>query len=156
MGTSGSRRRWPTGVELSRYCRTALERLDWMEPEALTTPQRFSPSFLPDGDQFLVTETATASTWKTDRGGTPDRIRTCDPGIRNAVLYPAELRARAAPQGSVWGGSRPLPGGLLRYGESGEFVRCMGSQARNQGNDVSLLGEGVEFFRRQVLAGHPH
>ncbi len=26
--------------------------------------------------------------------GAPDRIRTCDPGIRNPVLYPTELRAR--------------------------------------------------------------
>ncbi len=26
------------------------------------------------------------------RNGDPDRIRTCDPQIRNLVLYPAELR----------------------------------------------------------------
>jgi hypothetical protein len=25
--------------------------------------------------------------------GAPDRIRTCDPCLRRAVLYPAELRA---------------------------------------------------------------
>ncbi len=25
-------------------------------------------------------------------GGDPDRIRTCDPQIRNLMLYPAELR----------------------------------------------------------------
>ena len=25
--------------------------------------------------------------------GAPDRIRTCDPQIRNLVLYPSELRA---------------------------------------------------------------
>ncbi len=28
------------------------------------------------------------------RTGAPDRIRTCDPCLRRAVLYPAELRAR--------------------------------------------------------------
>ena len=28
--------------------------------------------------------------------GDPDRIRTCDPEIRNLVLYPAELRDRYA------------------------------------------------------------
>ena len=28
--------------------------------------------------------------------GAPGRIRTCDPEIRNLVLYPAELRARWA------------------------------------------------------------
>ncbi len=28
------------------------------------------------------------------RGGDPDRIRTCDPQIRNLMLYPAELRDR--------------------------------------------------------------
>ncbi len=27
-------------------------------------------------------------------GGAPDRIRTCDPCLRRAILYPAELRAR--------------------------------------------------------------
>ena len=27
--------------------------------------------------------------------GVPDRIRTCDPQIRNLVLYPAELRGHA-------------------------------------------------------------
>ena len=27
--------------------------------------------------------------------GAPDRIRTCDPQIRNLVLYPTELRALA-------------------------------------------------------------
>jgi micrococcal nuclease len=38
--------------------------------------------------------------------GAPDRIRTCDPGIRNPVLYPAELRAR--PEGHITGAtSRP-------------------------------------------------
>ncbi len=26
--------------------------------------------------------------------GDPDRIRTCDPQIRNLMLYPAELRGR--------------------------------------------------------------
>jgi hypothetical protein len=30
--------------------------------------------------------------WKED--GTPGRIRTCDPCLRRAVLYPSELRAR--------------------------------------------------------------
>src|SRR5208337_4060458 len=29
--------------------------------------------------------------------GVPDRIRTCDPQIRNLVLYPAELRGHAPP-----------------------------------------------------------
>jgi hypothetical protein len=28
-----------------------------------------------------------------DRNGAPDRIRTCDPSLRRAVLYPTELRA---------------------------------------------------------------
>ena len=28
--------------------------------------------------------------------GAPDKIRTCDPCLRRAVLYPAELRARRA------------------------------------------------------------
>ena len=28
------------------------------------------------------------------RNGAPDRIRTCDPCLRRAILYPAELRAR--------------------------------------------------------------
>ena len=28
------------------------------------------------------------------RNGAPDRIRTCDPRLRRAVLYPAELRVR--------------------------------------------------------------
>jgi hypothetical protein len=27
--------------------------------------------------------------------GDPDRIRTCDPQIRNLMLYPAELRGRS-------------------------------------------------------------
>jgi hypothetical protein len=29
--------------------------------------------------------------------GAPGRIRTCDPKLRRLVLYPTELRARAAP-----------------------------------------------------------
>ena len=29
-----------------------------------------------------------------DIRGDPDRIRTCDPQIRNLMLYPAELRGR--------------------------------------------------------------
>ena len=29
--------------------------------------------------------------------GDPDRIRTCDPEIRNLVLYPTELRDHFAP-----------------------------------------------------------
>jgi hypothetical protein len=30
------------------------------------------------------------------RHGAPGRIRTCDPRIRNPVLYPTELRAHGA------------------------------------------------------------
>ena len=30
----------------------------------------------------------------TENTGDPDRIRTCDPQIRNLMLYPAELRGR--------------------------------------------------------------
>ena len=38
--------------------------------------------------------------------GAPDRIRTCDPGIRNPVLYPTELRARAHGYSSA---AAPMP-----------------------------------------------
>jgi hypothetical protein len=30
-----------------------------------------------------------------EKRGAPDRIRTCDPQIRNLVLYPTELRAHS-------------------------------------------------------------
>ena len=33
--------------------------------------------------------------------GAPDRIRTCDPCLRRAVLYPAELRALTLRTGIV-------------------------------------------------------
>ena len=33
--------------------------------------------------------------WSLLQNGAPDKIRTCDPQIRNLVLYPTELRARA-------------------------------------------------------------
>ena len=36
-------------------------------------------------------------TYLLDFIGVPDRIRTCDPQIRNLVLYPAELRGHALP-----------------------------------------------------------
>ena len=35
--------------------------------------------------------------------GDPDRIRTCDPQIRNLMLYPAELRGRVRAVGQTWG-----------------------------------------------------
>lgn len=42
---------------------------------------------------------------------TLDRIRTCDPGIRNAVLYPAELRGHCERHYSVM--SFLVPSGTL-------------------------------------------
>ena len=60
------------------------------------------------------------------QNGAPGRIRTCDPQIRNLVLYPTELRARCAGKmGEGWaqcklGGTRsavaaaPRPGGRGR------------------------------------------
>ena len=38
-------------------------------------------------DELGIYETA-------ENAGDPDRIRTCDPQIRNLMLYPAELRDR--------------------------------------------------------------
>ena len=65
--------------------------------------------------------------------GDPGRIRTCDPQIRNLVLYPAELRDRAAcsghelperaagvkrEDGLIAGGSRSRPGLRRAKGDS--------------------------------------
>src|SRR5262245_16275416 len=56
---------------------------------------------------------------------TPGRIRTCDPGFRKAVLYPAELRGQAAGPcmdrlgngRTMADGQRPLPSpSLVLYG----------------------------------------
>ena len=35
---------------------------------------------------------------RSSQSGGPGRIRTCDPGIRNPLLYPAELRALRSPR----------------------------------------------------------
>jgi hypothetical protein len=54
----------------ARFCRTRLD------PDATHQVNKKGPARGP----FLFT-------------GAPDRIRTCDPCLRRAVLYPAELRA---------------------------------------------------------------
>ena len=40
-----------------------LERLDWLDPETLTLPHRFNPSFLPGGDRFLITDSTGGEPW---------------------------------------------------------------------------------------------
>jgi hypothetical protein len=40
-----------------------LVRLDWLDPETLTTPQRFNPSFLPGGDRFLINAPSGDEPW---------------------------------------------------------------------------------------------
>jgi putative ABC transport system permease protein len=40
-------------------------------------------------------------------GGAPGRIRTCDPKLRRLVLYPTELRARAARSSALSRGAEP-------------------------------------------------
>ena len=55
----------------------AIGRTNRFSSTARPTKQKRAP----DGDPILF--------------GAPDRIRTCDPQIRNLVLYPTELRALA-------------------------------------------------------------
>src|SRR4051812_10624852 len=52
------------------------------------------------------------------QSGDPDRIRTCGPQIRNLMLYPAELRGRAAVwnRGSAARNQLTWPGGTTGSG----------------------------------------
>lgn len=50
-----------------------------------------------------------------ERGGDPDRIRTCDHRLRRPVLYPAELRDRKpARPGRLQQDGRQCVQGILR------------------------------------------
>jgi hypothetical protein len=78
-------------------------------------------------DQKIYGEAQTRPARERDRekkNGAPDRIRTCDPCLRRAVLYPAELRVRERAQG-------PSRGRCLQHGRQAlnpqiarRVVRC--------------------------------
>ena len=77
-------------------------------PPEMPLPSKFS-----EGGAKNIGDVSTAAWWTGGRrrpacgpgasvsngnaGGDPDAIRTRDPGIRNPVLYPAELRGRRRP-----------------------------------------------------------
>jgi hypothetical protein len=63
--------------------------------------QRTGIPIAPDAPLTVCPDRAACDVLWVDPGetGAPDRIRTCDPCLRRAVLYPAELRARGRPPG---------------------------------------------------------
>src|SRR6187549_2193353 len=58
------------------------------------------------------------------RFGAPDRIRTCDPCLRRAILYPAELRAHRPAFSHAPAGQANLPGGREAQARLGERYRA--------------------------------
>src|SRR5688572_21951985 len=60
-----------------------------------------------------------ARTFDRCEGGAPDWIRTSDPCLRRAVLYPAELRARGKPNSTAVGHSGRIAARLLRRAHPG-------------------------------------
>src|SRR6478609_2156820 len=65
--------------------------------------------------------------------GAPDRIRTCDPCLRRAILYPAELRAHGAILAWRPPGGEPAARAAIIAGACGGRATMRGTAGSQEG-----------------------
>jgi hypothetical protein len=82
----------PSNAAVDRHCQRGREKED--DDSRNDDPRHAEDEAVEDGAPTIVQNGFLRCSG--GGGGDPDRIRTCGPQIRNLMLYPAELRGRAA------------------------------------------------------------